>query len=135
MIYMSGRDERMKRGMIFLAVLAMLAAGWTQRDQLMQWFQGAEVVENAPPTADIVYQWVDDKGVPHFSQEPGKGRQAVVYDGSKTTVVESVTESVVGLPAEGKEKKPAGHEILNLRKDLEQNARTMSDTRDARQGI
>jgi hypothetical protein len=126
----------MNRGAVVVLVLAGAVAGWMQKDRLMAWWKGssAQVVAPAAPQApDIVYQWVDEQGNRHFSQEPGEGRTAVIYDGSQTTVVDAVRAPAGG--AANAPKKPAGHEILNLRNELEQDARSMSETRDTQQGI
>lgn len=118
-----------------MLVMAALAAGWMQRTRLMQWLETPSSTVSSAQAPDVVYHWVDQQGASHFSQEPGEGRKAVVYDGSKITAVEPVRAPLGGSSGQEAPKKQAGHEILNVRNELEQNARSMSEKRDAQQGL
>lgn len=128
------RDEEMRRVVVSLLVVVMLVAGWVHKAWLISLLGASPSGEGSAQSSDVVYHWVDQQGVSHFSQEPGEERQPVVYDGSRITVVEPVRAPFAKTPQE-KPEKQAGHEILNLRSELEQNARSMSERRDAQQGI
>lgn len=134
----------MNRSVVFLLIVAMLVVGWKQQEKIMSWLQplsaaattaASTVTNNTGSTAqppDVLYHSVDKQGVSQFTQEPGKGRKAVIYDGSKTTVIKAVRAPAV-VPVD--DSKPAGNELMSLRNELEQNARVMSENKNAQRGL
>ena len=87
-----------------LLLMGVAALGWHYRDRLSASVAPAVArlpgVPSAsppssgrkappPPTRDVLYTWVDDHGVTHFEQRPGKGKP-VVLDGSRITPLDPV---------------------------------------------
>ncbi|HQV40660.1 MAG: hypothetical protein IT466_07935 [Moraxellaceae bacterium] len=121
----------MNRSVVFLLVITALVVGWNQQGRILGWLQSLLSAVQPPPPPDVLYHTVDKQGVPQFTQEPSKNSKAVIYDGSKTTIVEAVRAPLVAPDGAGGSK-PAGNEIMNLRNELEKNAQTMRENRDAK---
>lgn len=130
-----------------VVVLAALAAGWHYRDRLQALAGKAPAGAVAPAarpvpqdTPDVLYTWVDDKGVTHFEQQPGKGKP-VAYDGSRITPlapadpaqVERLRQAAEGLPASAPSAAPASPAgtLHRLREELATKARALREQRAA----
>ncbi|MES2918575.1 MAG: DUF4124 domain-containing protein [Pseudomonadota bacterium] len=112
------------------AVVMAAAAGWQYRDRL-PWRLGAlaPAAAAAPVDAqDVLYTWVDQQGVTHYSQHSGQG-QRVSYDGSAITPLAKPDPAQLERleQAAGEETAPAssGNAIMDLRRELQDNARQM----------
>ncbi|HEX4870199.1 MAG TPA: hypothetical protein VFV15_05705 [Moraxellaceae bacterium] len=130
-----------------VVVLAALAAGWHYRDRL-QALAGvapggtaAQAARPVPQDApDVLYTWVDDKGVTHFEQRPGKGKP-VAYDGSRITPLapadpaqaERLRQAAEGMPAATSSTAPASPAgtLHRLREELATKARALREQRAA----
>lgn len=119
-------------GLLILLVLAG-SAGWHYRDHIQAKINPPASANNPAKVPDVLYSWVDKDGVTHYSQQPGKKTvQRVEYDGSRITPVEIVEAPV--LPAEPEvvaEAASTGNPILDMRKELENNARLMQEAKAA----
>lgn len=80
----------MKLGAGFLLLLVAAGAGWTYRGELQSLLGRSRAGADAQaPTTTVLYRWVDDKGVTHYEERPGKG-QAVKVDGSNVTPLDPI---------------------------------------------
>jgi hypothetical protein len=122
---------------LMLAVLAGVA--WYYKVQVKTAF--VSPAPQPPPSAqhpaqnpDILYKWVDKKGVTHYDQKPGRG-EVVAYDGSRITVMEPITpeqraQLVAVETAEPAEKK--GSALIHaMRRELQEGRAQMQAAKDA----
>lgn len=117
-----------------LAVVTLVAgAAWYHRAAIEAYINPPVSSGSPAEKPDVLYSWVDENGVTHFSAEPGKSRaQRVEYDGSRITPVEAVNEPVLpSAPAEGGTEASSGNALVDLRKEMERKARAMSESKAA----
>lgn len=122
----------MNRVIKVLAVVTVLAAGagWHYQDRLRAARDALWPPATAPTAAaapDVLYTWVDAKGVTHYGQQSGKGRR-VTYDGSAITPLAKPDPGPLDRlrQAAGEEEAAgSGNAILDLRGELQENARKM----------
>lgn len=123
--------NRMVTGVLVVVVLGG-SAGWHYRETIKAWLNPPPSASHPADTPDVLYSWVDKEGVTHYSQEPaGKGKR-IEYDGSRITPVE-VVEAPILPPQEEAGKDTTGNPVLDMRKEMERNARIMSEAKAAQQ--
>lgn len=122
----------MGRTMTVVVVGLVMAAalGWQYRVPLLEAMDLRGVPLSAARPAeqpDILYTWVDDKGVTHYEQQSGKG-QRVAYDGSGITPLDKPDPGQVErLRKAAGEETPAGsgNPLVDLRHELQEGSRQM----------
>lgn len=117
--------NRMVTGVLVVVVLAG-SAGWHYRATIKAWISPSPSAR-AP---DVLYSWVDKEGVTHYSQEPTAKGKRLEYDGSRITPVD-VVEAPILPPQEEAGKDSTGNPVLDMRKEMERNARIMSEAKAA----
>ncbi|MGH8492323.1 MAG: DUF4124 domain-containing protein [Moraxellaceae bacterium] len=106
----------MRETVVPLVVIALVAgAGWYYREPLTQQFnksrsslgasadksgalsgpesESAPVASHQTPHKDTVYRWVDEKGVTHYDQQAGAGRETVEIDQSRIQSLNSYSSA------------------------------------------
>lgn len=124
---------------IMTGLLALIAlgggAGWHYRATIKAWMSPPASASNPAATPDVLYSWTDKEGVTHYSQSPGKGNR-VEYDGSRITPVDVVEAPVLPPPEELAETGGStGNPVLDMRREMERNAQTMREVKEAQQGL
>lgn len=142
-----------------LLIMGVVAVGWHYRDQLHAFVSPAvarlpaalpamapPAARRAPATREVLYTWVDDRGVTHFEQRPGKGKP-LVFDGSRITPLEPVdpaqaerlrqaagaSPTSATAPEGGASSSRGG--LDSIRSDMVTGARAMKQSRDAESGL
>lgn len=125
--------SRVVTGVVVGIVLAG-GAGWHYRETIKAFLSPPPSASHPADNPDVLYSWVDKEGVTHYSQEPGKKAQRIEYDGSRITPVEVVEAPVLPpAPATDEGDASTGNAVLDLRKEMERNARLMEEAKAARQ--
>lgn len=121
---------------IGFGVLAIAAGSvWHYRATVRAFFYPPPAASRPAEAPDVLYSWVDEQGVTHFSSQPGKGRR-LEYDGSRITPVDVVEAPAVPAgPTPAGEGLPAGNVLMDVRAEMERNARAMAESKAAQQGI
>ncbi len=106
-----------------LLLVGALAAGWHYRASIMALVDPPASAANPAEKPDVLYTWVDDKGVTHFSAQPGKGSHKVELDGSRITPVQPVEPALIASleQAEADDGRKGGKFIHAMRDDIQQN--------------
>lgn len=120
--------NRMVTGVLAVVVLAG-SAGWHYRATLKAWI-------SPPPSAgapDVLYSWVDKEGVTHYSQEPTAKGKRLEYDGSRITPVAVVEAPVLPPQEEAGTEGATRNPVVDVRKEMERNARIMREAKAAQQ--
>lgn len=153
---------RWMSGWGLLLLVGAVAAGWHYRDSLHAAVAPALATLPAtrpssspapsgrsavtPATREVLYTWVDDHGVTHFEQRPGKGKP-VVLDGSHITPLEPVdpgqlerlrqaaAEPASHEPAQGGESSARRGTLDGVRDDMAAGAHAMKQSRNAANGL
>lgn len=126
----------MNRLLVGLLVGVVVAGGiaWQYKDTIMARLSPPASADNPAESADVLYSWVDDEGVTHFSAKPAKpGARQLEFDGSRITPVEAVEAPV--LPPQvvpGEVAASSGNVLKDLRGEMEQNAKRMQEAKSAR---
>lgn len=125
----------MRRWVTGLLVLLVVAGGtgWHYRASIKAWISPPVSAENPAKVPDVLYSWVDKDGVTHYSQQPSKKTaQRVEYDGSRITPVDVVEAPLLPTEPEATgEDASTGNPVLDMRKELERNARKMQEAKAA----
>lgn len=119
---------------IVLGVLVLAAgAAWHYRATIKAYISPPPSASNPAEAPDVLYSWVDKEGVTHFSAKPVDGKaKRVEYDGSRITPVEVVEAPVLPPePAAGEEGGSTGNVVLDVRAEMERNARLMQEAKQA----
>ena len=137
--------------MVLVAVAAALATGWHYHARLLTWMQPPPSAAHPSPTPDVLYTWVDDKGVTHFNQQAGKGAR-VEFDGSRITPIPALEPSLFDAPPmrdvgsdengnnppfDGNNKgADKGSKMLHeMRREMQENALRMKKAREVEAGL
>ena len=106
-----------------LLLMGAVAAGWHYRAQIIAVINPPASAARPMETPDVLYTWVDDKGVTHFSAQPGKGSQRVELDGSRITPVKPVAPALLESlgSAEADDGRQGAKFIHAMRDDIQQN--------------
>ena len=125
----------MNRVVIVLAVCVAVAAGvaWHFKASLMARVNPPASASQPAESPDVLYSWVDDEGVTHFSAKPAKpGARQLEFDGSRITPVDVVETPVLAPAAVPAESAPSSGNVLkDLRAEMEQNAKRMQEAKGA----
>lgn len=115
---------------------AAVAAGiaWQYRAALTARLNPPASASNPAESPDVLYSWVDDDGVTHFSAKPAKqGATQLEFDGSRITPVDVVEAPVLPpAPEPGEPGASSGNVLKDLRAEMEQNAKLMQEAKRAR---
>lgn len=116
-----------------VAVILAVAAGtaWHYRATIKAYFDPPASADNPAEAPDVLYSWVDENGVTHFSAKPGKPKATrVEYDGSRITPVGVVEAPVLpSAPEEGEAGASSGNVLLDVRAEMERNAKAMNEAK------
>lgn len=117
---------------LLLLVLIAGGIGWKYRHELQARFMPPAPVAQQQP--DVLYSWVDEDGVTHFEQQPGRG-QRIIYDGSRVTPLEPVKPRAATAPAPeavaGTVVEKSASTLHNLRNELKAGAQRMQEAKTA----
>lgn len=126
----------MGRLLVGLLVGVAVAGGiaWQYKATIMVWLSPPASADNPAESADVLYSWVDDEGVTHFSAKPtSQGATQLEFDGSRITPVDVVEASVLPpAPEPGEPGVSSGNALKDLRAEMEQNAKLMQEAKRAR---
>lgn len=140
----------MRTGMVGLVIVLAVAAGaaaWTYREAIARVQPAATAAQVAPAgsavpevpvesrpaaSSDVLYRWVDADGVVHYEQQAGRG-VPVTFDGSRIT---PMAPPPAGKAAQGEAvvadlQRKGSQTLHDLRRDLEEGARRMSENKAA----
>lgn len=117
---------------VLLATAVAGGSGWYYRETIRAWLNPPPSADHPDATPDVLYSWVDKDGVTHFSEKPGKGER-LEFDGGRITPVDVVEAPVLPPPEPVQDGAGAstGNVILDMRAEMERNARRMSESKAA----
>lgn len=106
-----------------MLLIGAVIAGWHYRANITALINPPASAARPMDNPDVLYTWVDDKGVTHFSAAAAKGSHKVEIDGSRITPVEPVAPALLaGLEqAEADDGRKGGKFIHAMRDDIQQN--------------
>lgn len=127
--------SRVNRVLIVLLAGVVVAGGaaWHYRATIKAYLTPPASASNPAENPDVLYSWVDEDGITHFSAKPAEnGAKRVEFDGSRITPVDVVEAPILPPePAPGEPGASTGNAIKDLRVEMEQNAKLMQEAKRA----
>lgn len=125
-------------GRMFMIALIMLVfvagSAWHYRARIIAYINPPPSASRPAESPDVLYSWVDDDGVTHFSARPGKGER-LEFDGSRITPVDVVEAPLITTPDVAGDEASTGNAIKDVKAEMERNARIMSEAKAAQRDL